>query len=308
MQNFSCNSSRVAASAVLLAALSLERPVSADDAVAAEAAIRANVATYVAAYYRGDAHAGAELWSDAGQWISPAGERFFGRQAIEAQLKRVLGENEGRTIEVTGLTIRIVSPDAAVEEGTVTLSQVSEQPSDSRYVAFHVKRDDRWQLDSVYETDTGEAPSSDSPLEELGWLEGHWIDQSDNATLEATVSWTKNRTFLNYAFKVSVPGMDDLEGTQGIGWDPAGSTIRSWMFDSDGGIGQGIWSKSGNRWTVKFEQVLPDGRVASATNIYTFVDRDTCIWNSIGRKLDGEFLPNVDEVTMVRTPTETAAR
>jgi uncharacterized protein (TIGR02246 family) len=307
MQNYRCKSSRVA-SAVLLAALGLAWPVSAEDAVSDEAAIRANVASYVDAYNRGDAHAVAELWSDAGQWISPAGERYYGRQAIEAQLKRMLGENQGRTIEVTGLTIRIVSPDAAVEEGTVTLSQANEQPSDSRYVAFHVKRDDGWQLDSVYETDTGEAPSSDSPLEELGWLEGHWIDQSDDATLEATVSWTKNRTFLNYAFKVSVPGMDDLEGTQVIGWDPAGSTIRSWMFDSDGGIGQGIWSKSGNRWTVKFEQVLPDGRVASATNIYTFVDRDTCIWNSIGRKLDGEFLPNVDEVTMVRTPTETAAR
>ena len=66
--------------------------------------------------------------------------------------------------------------------------------------------------------------------------------------------------------------MDDLEGTQVIGWDPAAGTIRSWMFDSDGGFGEGIWTKNDNTWIVKFSQVLPDGRKASATNIYTLVD------------------------------------
>ena len=66
--------------------------------------------------------------------------------------------------------------------------------------------------------------------------------------------------------------MDDLEGTQVIGWDPAAGTIRSWMFDSDGGFGEGTWSKKDNSWIVKFNQVLPDGRKASATNIYTLID------------------------------------
>ena len=94
--------------------------------------------------------------------------------------------------------------------------------------------------------------------------------------------------------------MDDLEGTQVIGWDPAAGTIRSWMFDSDGGFGEGAWSKKGNSWVVKFHQVLPDGRKASATNIYTIVDDNTVTWKSVGREVDGQFLPNVDEVTMVR--------
>jgi hypothetical protein len=61
---------------------------------------------------------------------------------------------------------------------------------------------------------------------------------------------------------------------------------------------------------VKFSQVLPDGRKASATNIYTLVDANTCTWKSIGRNVDGEFLPNIDEVKLVRktasdTPKET---
>ena len=81
---------------------------------------------------------------------------------------------------------------------------------------------------------------------------------------------------------------------------PAAGTIRSWMFDSDGGFGEGTWSKHGDTWVVKFNQVLADGRKASATNVYKMVDGNTFTWKSIGRKLDGQFLDNIDEVKMVR--------
>ena len=84
--------------------------------------------------------------------------------------------------------------------------------------------------------------------------------------------------------------MDDLEGTQVIGWDPAAGTIRSWMFDSDGGFGEGIWSKKDNSWIVKFSQVLPDGRKASATNIYT-LDRCEHVHLEIDRPEGGRRVP-----------------
>ena len=74
------------------------------------------------------------------------------------------------------------------------------------------------------------APASDTPLSELDWLIGDWVDQGEGATLASSVTWTKNKTFLNYSFKASAPGEEDLEGTQVIGWDPANETIRSWMF------------------------------------------------------------------------------
>jgi len=127
------------------------------------------------------------------------------------------------------------------------------------------------------------------------------VDDSPEVDDSATVKWTKNKTFLTYAFKISESGSDDvLEGTQIIGWDPSARTIRSWMFDSDGGIGEGTWSKKDNVWVVKFNQILPDGRKASATNVYSLVDGKTFNWKSIGRKLDGKFIPNIDEVKMVR--------
>ena len=149
-------------------------------------------------------------------------------------------------------------------------------------------------------TEVLNAPASASPLNDLAWLVGEWTDPSGASAISTTVTWTKNKSFLNYSFKVSVAGTDDLEGTQVIGWDPAAGTIRSWMFDSDGGFGEGTWSKKGNRWMIEFRQVLPDGRKASATNIYTMINNNTITWQSIGREVDGHFLPNIGPVKVIR--------
>ena len=268
-----------------------------------EDGIRAAVDSYVAAYNRGDAKAVASHWSESGEWISPTGQRFQGRQAIQNEIQSLFAANRDVRIEVIDPSIRLISPDVAMEEGIVRVIRPAEMPSDSTYLAIHVKQDGQWKLDSVRETEVPATPAASPQLEELAWLVGEWIDQSPDATVESSVTWTKNKTFLSYAFKVSAPGMEDLEGTQVIGWDPAAGAVRSWMFDSDGGLGEGIWSKKGNGWIVKFSQVLPDGRKASATNMYTLLDANTFTWKSVGRKLDGEFLPNVEEVKVVRKTT-----
>ena len=274
-----------------------------------ESAIRAAVESYTAAYNRGDAKAVAAHWSESGEWTSPSGQRFQGKQAIEKELKAMFAANKGVRIEVLAPSIRFVSPDVAIEEGTVRVLRPTEAPADSTYLAVHVKKGGQWKLDSVHETELPETAPVNSPLQDLAWLVGQWIDDSPDATAEATVAWTKNNAFLTYSFKAAAPGMDDdLEGTQIIGWDPAAGTVRSWMFDSDGGFGEGTWSKKGDSWIVKFSQVLPDGRKASATNIYTLVDGNTCTWKSIGRKLDGEFLPNIEQVKMVRKTSSKATK
>jgi uncharacterized protein (TIGR02246 family) len=265
-----------------------------------EAAIRAAVQSYVAAYNRGDAKGVAEFWSDTGEWISPSGQKAQGRAEIEKQLETMFAAAKGLRLEVLGSSIRFVTNDVAVEEGRVKVTAPGESPDESTYIAIQVKKDGKWKLDSVHETEVPEAAPPDTPLADLQWLVGDWVDQSPDVEIDTTVTWTKNKTFLNYAFKASMPGKDELEGTQVIGWDPAAGTIRSWMFDSDGGFGEGTWSKKDNRWIVKFNQVLPDGRKASATNIYTLVDDNTYTWQSIARQVDGQFLPNVEPVKIVR--------
>ena len=102
-----------------------------------------------------------------------------------------------------------------------------------------------------------------------------------------------------------VEAVEDVR--QVVGWDPVAKTIRSWMFDSEGGFGEGVWSREDNRWTVRFHQILADGRLAFATNVYTYVDGNTFTWQSVGREVDGAPLPDVDPVTLVRKPAAEAS-
>jgi hypothetical protein len=147
-----------------------------------------------------------------------------------------------------------------------------------------------------------------SPLEELDWMVGEWIDDGEDSTITTKCSWTKNRKFLKRSFKVKIDEEVTLEGDQFVGWDPIAGQIRSWTFDSEGGIGQGRWIQDGNRWLVKVSFVLADGARASALNVYTHVDADTIRWQSTNREIAGELQPSIPEVTVVRQKEQTASQ
>ena len=147
-----------------------------------------------------------------------------------------------------------------------------------------------------------------SSLEELDWMVGEWIDQGQDSTIITKCSWTKNRKFLKRSFKVKIDEEVTLEGDQFVGWDPLAGQIRSWTFDSEGGIGQGRWIQDGKRWLVKASFVLADGARASALNVYTHVDADTIRWQSTNREIAGELQPSIPEVTVVRQKEQTASQ
>ncbi len=115
-------------------------------------------------------------------------------------------------------------------------------------------------------------------------------------------SWTRNNNFITRSFTVSVGDRVDMAGMQIVGWDPAAEQIRSWVFDSDGGFAEGVWTRKGNRWSISQSGVLPDGRKASAVNIVTYEDDNTYTWQSVSRTVGGELLPNIEEVRIVRSP------
>ena len=87
---------------------------------------------------------------------------------------------------------------------------------------------------------------------------------------------------------------------QVIGWDPVAKTIRSWVFDSQGGFGEGTGSRKGNEWVVKLSSVLSTGEKASAINTYTYVDDNMFTFQSDGREVGGEPMPDIEAVTVVR--------
>jgi uncharacterized protein (TIGR02246 family) len=272
-----------------------------ENQTAEEAAIRKAVENYVAAYNQGDAATLAAMWSPTAVYTNPlSGEQVTGRAAIQEQFAAIFAEAKGAKLEAKTDSIQFISPSVAVEQGTAKVVIPDQTPEETEYTAVYVKRDDQWLLDRVTEEEVVIAPSHYEQLKDLAWMTGSWVDQDEEATVVTECNWTKNNNFLTRAFTVQIRDRIDMAGLQIIGWDPTTKQIRSWVFDSDGGFGQGTWKKKGNRWYIQQSGVLSDGRKSSSVNIITYVDDNTCTLQSVNRTVDGELLPNIEEVTITK--------
>ena len=88
--------------------------------------------------------------------------------------------------------------------------------------------------------------------------------------VSTTCKWTADGNFLVREFTMKTQGQPVLSGTQRIGWDPVRRQIKTWIFDSEGGYGEGHWTRDGGRWLIKTDGVRQGGQHASATlNIMT---------------------------------------
>jgi uncharacterized protein (TIGR02246 family) len=273
----------------------------ADRQAADEAAIRKAVTSYVAAYNKGDAKALAALWSPEAVYTNPVSrEQVVGREQIEKQFAAIFAEAKGGKLDAKTDAVRFVSPNVAVEQGTAKVIRPDRAPEESDYTAVYVKREGQWLLDRVTEEDVPVVASHYEQLKDLEWMIGRWVDQDDDATVVTECNWTKNNNFITRSFTVQIRDRIDMAGMQVVGWDPSTKQIRSWVFDSDGGFGQGTWKKKGNRWYIQQSGVLPDGRKSSSVNIVTRLDDNTCTLQSVNRTVDGQLLPNIDEVKIAK--------
>ena len=270
-----------------------------------KAAIEQNIAAYVEAFNKADAQALAMQWSEQGEYISPSGEKWQGREQIAANLTAWFSGAKDAKLELVGTQVELQSPSVAVETGIARVIVPEKSSEETDYKAIHIKTASGWKIDRISETPVEQAaPSHYDELKELEWMVGEWSDTDDNADIRTSCRWTTNRNFLTQTFRVYVEGQVDFEGTQIIGWDPHAQSIRSWTFDSDGGFGVGRWTRKEGQWTVQTLSVLPDGRRGSSTNTYELSNETTVIYRSIGRQIDGELMPSVGPVTVVRASQE----
>jgi uncharacterized protein (TIGR02246 family) len=277
----------------------------ADGQEADEAAIRKAVAGYIAAYNKGDAKALAALWSPEAVYTNPDdGEQSVGRDAIEKQFAKIFSAAKGVKLEATTESIKFVSPNVAIEQGTAKVLQPKGEAEESEYSAVYVKQEGKWLLDRVTEEAPPIAHSNYEHLKELEWMVGTWVDQDEQSTIETTCHWAKNQNFLIRSFSVQVRDRIRLSGMQIVGWDPANKKIRSWIFDSDGGFGEGSWSKKGPSWHIQTTGTRADGQKVSSVNIIKFVNKDQFTWQIVNGQVGDDLVPNTEEVVVVRQATE----
>ncbi|MEE8451445.1 MAG: SgcJ/EcaC family oxidoreductase [Thermoguttaceae bacterium] len=266
------------------------------------AAIEKAVTSYVEAFNRRDATALAALWSPEGVYISRlSGEQITGRESLRNEFAAQFKEMEGTKLEAETESLEFISPNVALEQGTATVTEPRSEPAKSSYSVVYVRREGKWLIDRVSEEEDLPAPPSHyEQLKDLEWMVGSWIDQEGGEVMRTECQWTRNRNFLRRSFTASIGDRIDISGMQFVGWDPARKQIRSWVFDCDGGFAEGIWSRSGDRWLVKTKATSPDGAIASSTSILRPLSGGSFSWQKVSRVVDGELLPNIDEVVIVR--------
>lgn len=266
-----------------------------------ETTIREGVKKYVEAFNRHDAKALAGMWAPDAVYLNQiTGEEVVGREAITKQFATLFDTEKELKIDVVVESVRLLSPNVAVEQGTVKLLRPNAEPEENEYTAVYVQRDGQWLLDRVTDLEPDLVPSHYEQLKVLEWMVGTWVDQDDAVQISTECHWASNQNFLVRKFTAEVPGRPAFSGLQIIGWDAAAKAIRSWTFDSDGGFAEATWTNKGGRWFIHNKGVLADGRKAAMVNVMKPVDENSFTWQTIERSVAGELLPNINEVLVTR--------
>jgi uncharacterized protein (TIGR02246 family) len=259
-------------------------------------AIRTAVQTYVAAFNKGDLEGLMAHWSADPEFIGETGETTRGRQALAALFKATFTEHKGATMKITVKSVRFLKPDVALQDGRVTMTAADGTAEKGAYTSVWTKTDGKWLLARVQDiprdSPAAAAPSAER-LKQLDWLVGDWTSEGKHTPVTFSCKWTKNQSFLKIEETIHLQDQDPLTLIEVIGWDPVQQQVRSWVFDSRGGFGEGLWTRTGNRWTGESVGVLADGRRASSNNTWKYVDNNTCEWDSVDRDIDGRPVPEV---------------
>lgn len=276
--------------------------VATPQATGPEAELKSYLGQYLDAFNKGDAKAAAALWAEDAVWHSDtAGSAITGREAIEASLAEVFAVKPGLRLSSQIERTHAITDGVISLEGTTTTSGPGEEPSVSAFTAVVKKTDDGWRLCDVHEYATPVALVPGAKLQELAFLVGEWQDESEGVPVSTTVRWGAGESFLVRSYVVSGDdGEPVLQGTQVIGWDPRAEKFRSWSFDSEGGFGEGVWSRAGDEWVGRLTETLADGSLASATQVIRLVDADTLEVATVGREVAGEPQPSSAPVRVKR--------
>jgi len=289
---------------VALLCLTVQAGAAQDGKNPEEGAIVKNAEGFIEAFHNGDAKAVAAFWAMDGDYTDQAGNHVKGREAIEKLFAGLFAENKGLKVRITGLSLRFVTPDVAIEDGmSEVFTPDGAPPSRARYTIVHAKKDGQWRLASV--RDAAFAPPTNyTHLRSLEGLIGNWVTDTESGAVEhISFTWAENQNFILGSFSTSVKDIAVGSAKKWIGYDPSTKRIRSWTFDATGGFGEGAWTHSGKQWVIKTASVLPDGKKATATYIATPIDRNTLTWQVRDQTVDGNPLPDSKEHRMKRVKT-----
>jgi uncharacterized protein (TIGR02246 family) len=255
----------------------------------------------VKAFNAGKAEEIAGLFSSGAELIDDAGVVHKGAEAIKDAFGRFFEKFPGATSTMTADSVWLVGPSLAIEEGQRVVSTKDSRAAASRYTLVLMKQEGKWRIASAREVEDDASLSPHDRLQPLAWLVGDWVDEGSDAVVRISCKWSEDKNYLLMDFLAQVQGKPALKSEQRLGWDPLSQKVKSWVFDSDGGHGEGVWSLVDGRWVIKSTAVMPDGTTGSATIVIERAGNDRYTMKGFDRIRGDEAEPDF-EITIVRTP------
>ncbi len=275
-----------------------------------EDAVKQRLAGYAQAFNARNVAGIVDFFVDDAALVDLDGNVTRGKATINEQFARGFAEPSKYTLKTTAETVRFIAPDVAQVEGTSKLEADGEASIVTRFITLVVKKGDAWRIAEIRDLP---GPAEDvepyERLKELEWMVGDWVDESANATINSSIRWSDNRAFLIRDAHVQIGKEKSSHSMTIIGWDPRTAQIKSWLFDSAGGLGEAVWTRSSdNQWVIKASGVLRDGSATSATQIVTLVSKDRVSTSSLDRIIGGEIAPDIEEIVTVRKAPGAASK
>jgi len=262
-----------------------------------EALLRAGAKEYEKAYAAGQAKSLAGMWTPDGTYTDSDGEKFSGRAAIEDLFTRDFKAFGSPPLKVSIDSIKFLTPDVALEEGSCQVERAKGEPAVSRYTVVHVKRDGKWLMADV--TETASAAPRKNGLKDMGWMIGNWTATCPSRPpLHVKVDWAAEGNFIRCEYRAA--DHDKPQQVQILGWDPSAGRIASWHFHSDGGFGYGSWVKNGKEWMEYANGVEADGTASGGVYVLKRLDDDKFTWRSTGRRYGVDNMPDTPEIMVSR--------
>ena len=271
-----------------------------------EQAIKALLDTFVKAFNAGNAEATAATYTETAVVVDERGERVEGRAAVRDQYAASFADNPGSTIAIQVDSLRFLGPETALEEGRTTITPAAGAGARRDHPLHRRIRQARRTVAAGRRARRARArPHPPRPPQGTG-MAGRGLDQREPG---------RSRQYhLQMDRRRQLPGPrvhhEDRRASRcyrarsGSAGTRLSHQFKTWIFDSEGGFGEGYWTRNGDQWVIKAEGVRQDGQHASATNIITRLGKDRVSWQSVDRTIGGAAVPGVDEFTIVRKPPE----
>lgn len=269
----------------------------------AEAAGKA-LAALARAYNARDPKAIGELFMPKGEFIDADENVFQGRDAIAREFAALFEINPRDSVELAADEIREIGPDVLAIDSVATFPVKDDSDSiKADFAALLVRQaDGRWLLASIRSQGERSLRTPHARLKQLEWLMGNWVDESNESTMHTNTRWSEDGHFILTDFAMHVAGRKVMTGTQRIGWDGSIEKFKSWVFDSEGGHAEGIWTEIEDRWVVKATGVRPDGDACSATHTYQRKSANAYVFSVSDRIVGSETAPDFAATVVRKAP------